>query len=134
MHAFRPLTLLLSATLIIGGGRMVFGQPLLREGDVEPKEQAEPDASELRRRAMARERAELEEERQLKVQQELMRMQGEQMLAEREKIHRQETMMRYALIIAVAVIAVTILIAYARSRVADESSANEPKSSPPTGL
>ena len=71
-------------------------------------------------RRSLQQRARLEEERRMKLQEELMRLQGEQLLAEREAIARRDRMMRYALLIAIGVIAATLLITYARSRVAEE--------------
>lgn len=109
-------------------------QPFLREGDVEEDSQAEPDDDELKRRALARRKAQLEEERLMKQQEELMRLQGELLLAERAEIDRKQKMMRWALMIALLVIGTTLLIAYARSRVSDDSNRPPaPPSPPPRG-
>lgn len=127
----------LSKTLTIIFGMSLFGhpaalaQPLLREGDMDDERQAEPDDDELRRRALARRKAQLEEERLLKQQEELMRIQGERLLAEREEIEKSQKMMRYALAIAVLVIGTTLLIAFARSRIASDSKSPPAPPSPP---
>ena len=115
----KPFAIVFGMVLLISGGQHVSAQPLLREGDVESDADVEPDADALRQRDLARQKAQLEEERRLKLQEEFMRIRGEQMQAEQAEIKRRDTMMRYALIIAIAVIATTLLIAYARSRVAN---------------
>lgn len=113
---FRPIVLAL--LFWVAGPGIVLSQPLLREGEPARDHgvEANPDVIEPARR-----KAQLEEERRMKVQAELMRMQGEQMVAERLERERNDRMMRYALWIAIAVIATTFLIAYARSRVAEGS-------------
>lgn len=112
-----------AAALLLNGVRSISAQPLLRESPPENGQEADsqPDAAEeaARRRALAA------QEQRLKVQEELMRIRGEQMQAEREEQERTDRFMRYALLIAVTVIAVTLLVAYARSR--DESGDGPPK-------
>lgn len=114
---FKTLTIVFG--LFVFGHSAAFAQPLLREGDVEDERQTEPDDEELRREAQP------EDER---LQQELMRMQGERLAAEREEIERSKKMMNYALAIALLVIGTTLLIAFARSRIAADS---KPPSTPP---
>ncbi|HVX14111.1 MAG TPA: hypothetical protein VHC22_23195 [Pirellulales bacterium] len=133
MRTSQTLLLFVGLILFLPTVPLTSAQPLLREGTPDANEPAEPDAEpsapdieELRRRASGRQQAELEEERQLQVQQELMRMQGERLLEEQLEIRRRTVMMRYALAIAITVIAVTLLIAYTRSR----TSAHDP--TPPT--
>lgn len=109
----------------------VLAQPLLRQGDGDDERQAEPADEELSRRAQARRKAELEEERLLEQQQELMRMQGERMAQEREEIERDRKMMNYALAIAILVVGTTLLIAFARSRVAADAKPPSVPRSPP---
>lgn len=90
-----------------------YGQPLLREAP-----EAEDDAnSDLRpqERSPRRGRMTAEEEQQLRVQQ-LMEFQRDQMLKAAEEKAASERMMRYALWAAVAVIALTLLVAFARNR------------------
>jgi hypothetical protein len=111
-----PLTVM-AAALFLACARITPSQPLLREGDPPIDEQSEADAEALHPQELARRKAQLEEEQQLKLQEELMRIRGEQMQAEQEEIKRRDVMMRYALIIAIAVIATKLLIAFARSRV-----------------
>lgn len=82
--------------------------------------QEDVNSEESPQREAARRQAQFEEERRLRLQQELMQLRGEQMQAEQEEIKRRDTVMRYALIIAIAVIATTFLIAYARSRAAQK--------------
>jgi hypothetical protein len=120
MKKSQPLTIFLAATILMSTGRAVLSQPFLREGDADTDEQAEP--SDEQRRDAARRRADLQfqEEQRMKQQEELMRLQGERLLAEREEIERSQRMMRYALIIALVVIGTTLLIAFARSRTADD--------------
>jgi hypothetical protein len=113
------LAVVFSATLLLWSNRFSFAQPLLREGDAEADQQTAPDPEESDRSELARQKAHLEEERRLKLQEELMRLQGEQIQAAQEQIKRRDVLMRYALIISVAVVATTLLIAYARSRVAE---------------
>lgn len=110
---------LVAATLLVffSVGGMVLSQPLLRER--EPLE--EPSEPNPEQAASARRQAQLEEERRMKLQAELMQLRGEQMLAERQEKERNDRMMRYALWIAIAVIATTFLIAFARSRVAEKN-------------
>lgn len=106
-------------------------QPLLRQGDGDDERQAEPDDEELARRAQARRKAELEEERRIEQTQELMRMQVEHMAIEREEIERNRKMMNYALAIAILVVGTTLLIAFARSRVAADAKPPSVPRSPP---
>lgn len=118
MTTSQPLTILFAAAVVLSTGRGVLAQPFLREGDAEAEQPADPGPEELDRREWARRRAALEEEQRMKQQEELMRMQGERMLAEREEIERNQRMMRWALLIALLVVGTTLLIAFARSRVA----------------
>jgi flagellar biosynthesis/type III secretory pathway M-ring protein FliF/YscJ len=122
MYVAKLFALVLTVSaLLLYGGTVALSQPLLREGEPEESQQhEEPDAEEIQRRELAHEKARLEEDRRMKLQEELMRLQGEQLLAEREEIARRDRMMRYALLIAIGVIATTLLITYARSRVAEE--------------
>ncbi|HEX7375714.1 MAG TPA: hypothetical protein VF278_01315 [Pirellulales bacterium] len=106
----------------------VLAQPLLRQGEGDEERQAEPDDEE---RAQSRRQAQLEEERMLEQQQELMRMQGERMAQEREEIERDRKMMNYALAIAILVVGTTLLIAFARSRVAADAKPPSVPRSPP---
>lgn len=90
-----------------------YGQPLLRESP-----DAEDDAnSDLRpqERSPRRGRMTAEEEQQLRVQQ-LAEFQRDQFLKQAEEKAASERMMRYALWAAVAVIALTLLVAFARNR------------------
>lgn len=123
--------LMLMLFLISGRGH---AQPLWREGDSPPaaETERESDLETPRLRALARQQAEQEEKRQLKLQQ-LMRMRGEQMLAEQEEIKRRDQMMRYALVIAVAVIVTTLLVAYARSRVREKDAGGPSRVEPKNG-
>lgn len=123
---FKTLTIVFG--LFVFGLSAAFAQPLLREGDAEDERQTEPGDEELQRRALARRKAEAEEESLLQQQQELMRLQGEHMAKEREEIERSQKMMNYALAIALLVIGTTLLIAFARSRIAADS---KPPSTPP---
>ena len=110
---------LVAAALLVlfSAGDMVLSQPLLREREpLEQPSEANPEQAESARR-----KAQLEEGRRMKLQAELMQMRGEQMEAERREKERNDRMMRYALWIAIAVIATTFLIAFARSRVAEKS-------------
>lgn len=89
------------------------GQPLLREAP-----EAENDAASefnLQERSPRGGRMTAEEERQLRVQQ-LMEFQRDQMLKAAEEKAASERLMRYALWAAVAVIALTLLVAFARNR------------------
>ena len=121
MFRRQHFSVVLAASLVFSGGSIVLSQPLLREGEPSDDERADTGAEDARRVESARRKAQLEEERRMKVQADLMRMQAEQMVAERLQRERNDRMMRYALWIAIAVIATTFLIAYARSRVAEES-------------
>ena len=116
MHTSRAFAIVLGTALLLSGDHVILAQPLLQEGENQAEEPVEPTA-EAQRRELAHRRAQFEEEQQLKLQKELMRMGGERLRAEQEEMRRRDVMMRYALIIAVAVIATTLLIAFARSRV-----------------
>ena len=114
----KPLAMVLGATLLLNVGGLTCAQPLLRPGEPDARQEAgeEQDPEEARRQALARQKARLEEERRLKLQGELLRLQGQQIEAERIEKERADRMMRYALWIAITVIAITLLTAYARSR------------------
>lgn len=129
MNTSQPIAIFLAATLLLAASSDVRAQPLLREGDAHGEQQTEPSVEELDRRELARRKAEFEEEQRMKQQEELMRMQGERMLAEREEIERNQRMMRYALIIAVFVIGVTLLVSFARSRAAGDEQKQRPNRS-----
>ncbi|HJT33897.1 MAG TPA: hypothetical protein VJ783_17765 [Pirellulales bacterium] len=91
-----------------------YGQPLLREApeadDTDAASESNPGERSPRRGRMT-----AEEEQQLRVQQ-LMEFQRDQMLKAAEEKAASERMMRYALWAAVAVIALTLLVAFARNR------------------
>jgi hypothetical protein len=130
MNIVKAIVIVCGVSLL--GLPAAWAQPLLREGNVDDDAQAEPDDEELERRALARRKAEHEEERLMKQQEELMRMQGELLLAERGEIERKQRIMRYALMIALLVIGTTLLMAYARSRVSEESNRPPVPPSPPS--
>lgn len=90
-----------------------YAQPLLREApDADDDAGTELDRPE---RSPRRGRMTAEEEQQLRVQQ-LMEFQRDQMLKQAEEKAASERLMRYALWAAVAVIALTLLVAFARNR------------------
>lgn len=135
----RPSLIVRSAlmvVLVIVGvlnARPLIAQPLLREAP-----EADDDAgSELDRqeRSPRRGRMSVEEEQQLRVQQ-LMEFQRDQMLKAAEEKAASERMMRYALWAAVAVIALTLLVAFSRNRTdtpaGPGSGAGQGRGSPPT--
>lgn len=117
MSTTRSAEVVFCGILLLSPSEQVFAQPLLRESEPQPEAETETDPDVLRRQALARQKAELQEEQRMKQQQLLMQLRGEQMIEEQQEIQRRNRMMRYALFIAVAVIATTILIAFARSRV-----------------
>lgn len=90
-----------------------YGQPLLREAPEADKDVASESIPQ--ERSPRRGRMTAEEEQQLRVQQ-LAEFQRDQFLKQAEEKAASERMMRYALWAAVAVIALTLLVAYARNR------------------
>lgn len=117
-----------------GEARIVFAQPLLREAPPADRE-GQGDAPPAER-APRGGRMTAEEEQQLRVQQ-LMEFQRDQMLKDAEQKASSERMMRYALWTAIAVIGVTLLIAYSRNRTDEPavppSGAGQGRGAPPTG-
>ncbi|HEX5442866.1 MAG TPA: hypothetical protein VFW87_03510 [Pirellulales bacterium] len=92
--------------------RHAFAQALLREApEAEAERRDEPPPAKQPRGG----RLTAEEEQQLRVQQ-LMEFQRDQMFKDAEQKASSERMMRYALWVAITVIALTLLIAYSRNR------------------
>lgn len=141
--SYQRLTLLLLGCLSLANWpSATHAQPLIRPGDdllreeqadrspeaegAEderlPDEDLSPDA-ERRRTSQSRRRAAAAEETQrLSVQEQILQMQREQMEADRAAKERETRLMRIAGITAIVVIAMTVLIAYARTKKEDAES------------
>lgn len=133
-HIVLPRLALILSVVIVGvvANRVALAQPLLREAPEDTREeQGEAPPAE---RAPRGGRMTAEEEQQLRVQQ-LMEFQRDQMLRDAAQKASSERMMRYALWTAIAVIGVTLLIAYSRNRTDEPalppSNAGQGRGAPP---
>lgn len=115
MYTLKLFTIGLGAALVLSGGWLACAQPPLRDGDAEADRRAEPDGEAIHRFQPEGEKA----QEQLKLQEEIMRLGAQQAAADRQRKQATDRMMWYALMIAITIMAVTLLVTYARSRSAD---------------